>query len=589
MAQLISGATGQNSQQWGEGALASILGLLQSQGTGPGQGIFNTYSGALGPTAANNMQWASTGAQNFVPGLQDALGGYQNQIPGIFQNNQFAQTPQGQAAQQQQFDVVNQLTNPQNIAQQNFSTGGWTPQYQQQYNQLGNFLSGLANNPAQSASNTLLGNTGNTQYTAQMQSNALNGMAGGGYTPTLNVAGAPVEQILNTGGQTQFTNALFNSGQGALAPTNLGVAGLTNTGAQGEQTALGVLQNNGQMPITQNLQGLGLNLASQPSLLTPQEAISFAANQAGTQNANQFKQAYANAVARGGGPGADVANGMSNQAMADFANQSAQNVSNAVQQALVQQQGLQLQQAGMGANMAQSGGNLQNQFLGTASGLLGGLENTAAQRFGLGGQQVGQAGNLSNELLGTGLNMIPALQNSATNVVNTYGNLGNQASGLQNSFLNSAGNIQGMLNSNILGGMNAYNATMGNQNQYDLGMGGLSNSISANQGNLLNEIFGQGISSGNLALGQNQGLTNAMNQGFGNQLNLGSLYGSYINPAYNALGQLAGYGANIWNTGLGGMPGLAGGISNIGQYNPWGEAINATVNTATKAMTGGLG
>lgn len=527
---LAGGVLGQGNIQWNQNALINVLNTL------------NQYGGNAWLSALQNLNPASAGAQGLVnraPQLlfnggtsgSGAVGDWQSALqsamsgmtPGSFQ--QTANNPQIQ-------QFLQNLQGPAQGMSQVAQSGGWTPQGQDIYS----LMQGLAG--GQNSGQQNLQNFGQTAT------------QNGGFNPTLSHASDVANYIMNQGGSNSnmdagmqralallggtspYISELANAGQGGLS-SNLGVSGLTPTGAAGETTALGGLQAGGATNLTDILQKLGANYAGMPAVLGMQQAGNIARNEAGTQNAQAAQGARAQALARGGAPGDVVANGAANQGLADFANQGAQNIANSVGNAYLNQQGLNLQQQGQGANMGLQAGNLQAQRLGEFGNLLNSLEGTATNRYGIAGGQLGNAQQLGTSQAGLGMSGLQGLSGlQSQNVLSALGML----PGISNAAANYGGTGSNALNSyiqSLLGGGQGMQNELGQSMNYGLGAGNLAGNLTGTGAGILNQA-------GQLGLGQ----TSAYNQAL-----------------YNLLGQQGNFtsaGMNMFNTGL-------GSLGNIGQ------------------------
>lgn len=636
---------GNNNQDWLRGALATVLANEQNYGVLPGSQAFNQYSNMLQGVAGSNLQNPAALlygpdnnglTQNLLNSLQNQSGNLQNTLNQYSggQGNLGYTNPLMEGAQQALTNSGNMLGNPlqayagalsnggvqglqntANLAGQGFAGGGWTPQYQQGFDQLTNFFNG---NPvtgaAQALAGTLLGQSGQTAYTNQSQKLANDVASSGGWIPQLNMSLPALQQILNNGGNTSQSNNLAQAGNLMLNNN-----GMTPTGQAAVNAGLAGVQSGGQTPLTQALSQFGLNQAQNPgtpftngtqqqglnlintkAVMTPQQAVSIARNQAGTDAMANAKAAYAQALRRGGGPGS--MSGLQNEAMTDFADKVAQAQSQAATQALQGQQAALLQQQGQGTNMLNVGGGLQNQaqqtgvnaalgggglaqsLLGTYGGILGNAQNTAANLYGTAAGMLGQSGSLANSLLSNGLSNVPQLTNAAANYVSPYIQLGLGAANNVTGNINAGNSLASMLQQGQLGGINSLSGLMGNQNQYALGLGGLQNNINqglggllnstaGTQGNIYNNLYNTGTAGGQLGLNQYSALTGAQNQNYGNQLTLGNLYNSLMNTGNNPLTALAGQGADILRTGLSAQSGIFGNQGNT-TTSPWTTALN---------------
>ncbi len=586
----------------GDPALTNQNRLLQYlYGNGDGTtGAFGGFNDLLSqfynPSSVSSAYGGSDPYGQNIPGLQDVLKQMQTMLPQL----------QGQSS----------------LASQVFSGGGWTPQSQASFDALSPIINGKTQ--GQQAQNGMAGNiftSGGQNLNPLFQSYANAAQKGlSGTNPILDFASNGAQKIFGQGGQTGDTNAgisasknLFANG-GMTDPLNtlvgagtgaLSQNGLTPTGAQGETSALNVLNSGGRTPTTQGLQNTGLGLAQQPSLLPLDQVTSMARNEAGTAYQDNMEAARRQAISRGGGAASNVASGLQNQGLADYSDKGAQNQSDAVHKALIDQQGLQLQQAGLGAQMAQQGGALENSRLGTAGSTLTGLENVAANRFGTGGSFLSSANSGANansnvgldSLLGlTGLQsnrelgalgMAPGISNAGTNQAGTYGQLGLgsnaqnlQGLGLGNDMFNSAAQSQ-------QAGINSQNNLIGTQGQYALGAGQLANSGANDFSNILNQILGGNLNAAGQGLNRTNSQFNSQNQGFSQQGNLLNFAGQQQNNSTNELQGLLGQLFPFLTGSTNNANTLAANNAHNGT-NPWGSTIS-DLSSALPALLKTLG
>jgi len=528
---------------WLRGGMATVLSNLGNQGVNPATDIMKWSTDAALNSAKTGLFPTIGGELPFWQGQTQGLQNWQNQVGGMM-NPLVGRSIQDLGYLGQ--GMSSPLQGASNLAQggmqglgammptaiQNFQSGGWTPQYQGAYNAIGNVLGqnipGLQTSA--NTANNLVGNFGQTDFNINAQAMANNMLGQGGWTPQLSMALNPVAGILGTQGNTGQSNALYSGGSPLLA--------------SGGQTQLG-----------NNMAGRGVDLYSQQALMNPAQAASIARTQASQNFAGQEQQAEQQALARGGGAGATVANGLQNQGMADFYNQAATGISGAVNNALQQQQGLNLTQQGQGINLAQGAGSLQNALLGTSGGLVQG------------------SGQLANNLFGTGLNEVPSLTNAAANYMSPYVSYGTGGMGNQLGMLGAGSNLASMLQQGQLGGIGALGNIMQNQNQYQLGMGNLQNSMTQGTGNLLNSLFGTNAGmynqQGQLGLGQYGALTNAIQGAMNSGINAGNVYSSLLNNYFNPLVGISGQGESLLGSSLGSEANLfGGGASQAGGGNP---------------------
>lgn len=555
--------------KWGQSSLVNVLNTMNSaNNTGLGLGV-----GSFAPANAGAQSNLGT-AQNLLGSPTGGLGNLQEQIYGA--TNQI--TPgqfQQSGLQGHNGDVLNYMGN--STAQGALGA--------QDNNGMG----------SQAYMNLLAGG-GNVNGSQQGALDALMAQInGGGTNGDLTAAG---RAAVGNGGLNGYDSRLqalgdYNlSRNGYVDPnlTTLGNAGtagvqnqgLTATGQQAQQTALGGVQRGGQTATTQALQGIGTNFAGQQALLPTALAASFAKDQAGQQARKSAADFQAQALARGGGAGSTVANGAANSGMADFADNIAQAQSNAYQNSLVQQQGLNLQQQGQGAQMALGAGNLAAGQLGTYGSLLTGQQGVQNQTYATGGNQLAAAAGGAN-----------ASANTYGNLGVAGGQLGNNTLGIGTGALNNAtGNqtsaaqgINGLTATQLqalLGAGSGLNANAGTANTAynnnlngQLGSQALGNTQANSYYSNLNNLFGSQTANNGTSLGLNnnalgnlttlsgQGLDYA-GKGLAGQANLFQQYasGGLANnqAAWNGLGQSTGPAAlSGWTTAVQGASGSGGG------------------------------
>ena len=571
---------------WVRGGIATVLADLTNQGVTTGvNGIQNIANNYLLQTAPNMMNSAAGASTNYADWLtpmvynapsmlQSAFGNTNTNAMNAMQGQNaytnpllngasslFGAATQGMGqAGTSMLDYAGNVNNrfgtlldpldkTAGLAGQSFASGGWTPQYQQGFDQISKLLNGgipgLQSAPGTAES--LIGGQGANAFNQGAEQTGAGMMATGGWTPQLSMALNPTQAILNAGGNTGQSNALMS----AASP---------------------YLQTGGQTELSQGLANRGMQLAGGQALMTPDQAASLAGNQAATQFADQAKQAEAQAMRRGGGAGAVVANGMQNQGMADFADQAAQGISGAVTNALQGQQQLNLNQQGQGLGAAQGAGGLQNNMLGTVGGMAQG------------------SGQLANTLMGTGLGEVPSLTNAAANYLSPFESYAMGGAQNQLGRLGQGGNLAGLVQQGQLGGISDIGSLMSAENQYALGMGGLQNQITQGMGNmglqsltgagnLYNNVGNLGGTQGQLGLGQGQlgvgqagamtNLYNALggnyNTSIGNMNQMGTVLNNMYSNATNPLQAIMSAYGGLANTGLGGLAQLFSGGMNASQ------------------------
>ncbi len=568
---LLGGSSSNKAANWGQSALINVLNTM-NQANQVGQQMGGAYSQPAGAIALQNGQLG----QGILNGENGGLASQQNSAYQAGQNLNPSQFQGGDATSQ----LMQLLASPQGS------------QLMSQLSTLGNNKGILNDNQGfgqQFASNLLQGteqgqqgmlgigqtlgaNGGLTNVLDRLGIDGAGAVDNGGRTAETQGGMTAAQGILANGGVTSALEALSKAGVGGLSGA-MGTPGLTNTGASGERSALSGLNSGGQTDFTRQLQGIGANYAAQPALIPTALAASMARDQAGANATNAAQNAQAQALARGGGPGATVANGARNAGLADFSNQIAQAQSKAYQDAITQQQGLNLQQQGQGAQMGLGAANTAAQQLGTYSGLLNNLEGTANQRYGISSNNVSAANAGANNNVGTGLSGITGLQNANTNLAGTYGNLATGASNATVARANAGSSALNDYLSSILQGGNLMNSQQGLQLQALLGANsGYNNSLNS-QGGLLSG-----------AAGLNQQGTNSFNNALNNYLNTGNNVNST--------------GAGLVQTGLGALNGLSNnwldyakqglaGQSNLFQSYASNGLNNASQANQTSGITGG--
>jgi hypothetical protein len=135
---------------WLRGAMATVMSNLQNQGVGQGQSEFNQFGMPGGYAALQGVGAMSPYTQNYATGQGSAIQNYQQSIPGLMPSTvgmgqgQLNSDAGGMLSPELQ-SSSNAVGGMQGIgammptAVQNFQSGGWTPQYQSEYNSLGIF------------------------------------------------------------------------------------------------------------------------------------------------------------------------------------------------------------------------------------------------------------------------------------------------------------------------------------------------------------------------------------------------------------------------------------------------------------------
>lgn len=532
-----------------------------------------------------------------IPGLQSVLEQLQGGLPQL----------QGQSA----------------LANQVFSGGGWTPQSQTSFDNLSSFFGGQ--NPQQQALGGMANNIFNSNGQSQnpLFQSILNSSAQGitGTNPLLQGAAAGANSIIGNQGQTGPTNAGIGAAQnlfanGGMTPalqSLLGVGsnvlsqnGLTPTGAQGESAALKVLNNGGATPTTNALQGRGVDLANRESLLPLDLATSMARNDAATTFQNNMEAARRQALSRGGGAGSTVASGLQNQGLADYSDRGAQTEAQAVRDTLDKQQQLQLQQAGLGAQMAQQGGNLENSRFGTAASTLGNLEDVASRRFSTGGNFITGASNAATNNASTGLGalqgltglqsqrelaalgLLPQISQTGTNQAGVYGNLYNASNAQNLDALGLGRNMYNDVLNSDLGANSQYNNLIGTQGQYALGAGNLANAGQNDISGILQAILGGNLSASGQGLNRTNSAYNVLGQGIGSLQGQQNFSGRQQNNANSGLNSLLNTILQ-WSTGNGQRADVTAFQNAHPGENPWGPILGNLGSSLASWGAGQLG
>ena len=337
-------------------------------------------------------------------------------------------------------------------AQQGFLGGGWTPNREASQNMLMQILQGQG---AQMGTLSdvgldLLGQRGQTAFTRGYQDRGMDAMNSGGMTDPLRTA----QQIAN------------------------------HAGAR------------------------GLDLINREALLTPDQAANFAGESAAQATQGAYQRAQRQALARRGKAASVVAAGGNElDPMSEWADAASQNVSDARRKALMEQQGLGLQQMGLGSQMALGSGGLFPDLQRAATGnvgTVGGLGLNAAQ--------------LENARMGTGNSLL-------------------------DTYLQAQGRAGGLMNQ-----------SMTDQGQYALGLGGLGiNAQNAGQTGR-NNLFNNYLAGGGFGAALNQQNFGMNNQYFQNLLGLNRDNNTNYQSMLTGLFNLSNQGQNL---AMGGMTGTA--------------------------------
>jgi hypothetical protein len=561
---VVSGIAGQNSQQWSQGLLMKLLedgGAAQQDGKNKYSDIINSLLPSIirGTLANTEALYGSDGNPGSLSKTGDNIASQNAQIPGLFSGANNWQSGNQDLSSLLQ-NLVSGQSGAKDTANAVFQGGGWTPQGQQGFDQISKLLNGgLQDTGAgRSTMESLFSNGGSTDFTSALQNAGRQSISDGGYTPTLNAAGKPLGGILDANGDTSNNDILRQFGIDALE-----TGGYTPNSLRGASSALQGVESGGATPTTTGIQDRGLDLFNREALLPLEQVLSMARDEAGGNALDASKKARTQAINRGGGPGATVANGMQNQGFADFADMIARNESDNVTKALLGQQQLQQNEQLAGGQAATQGANAETARLNTSSDLLSSLESGATSRYNVGGNMANSANQNETTRLLSALGLIPDIQNSATNVMGTVGGLGVQGGKLDNERTSLGTDLFKALTSNELGqnsvGLESLIKLLGNQQNYTLGAGQLGNDISSTQGSQLAQLLSNNLGGGQLTLQGLQSLISAMQGGTKNELDFTSLLaGNQSNNvaagqnAANPWMQYAGQGMNMMGNTAGG-------------------------------------
>ena len=334
-------------------------------------------------------------------------------------------------------------------AQAGFLGGGWTPQREATQNTLMEILQG-STDPMRTLADIgpdLLRQRGQTAFTQGYQDRGMDAMNSGGMTDPLRTA----QEIANAAGAR------------------------------------------------------GLDLINREALLTPDQAANFAGESAAQATQGAYQRAQRQALARRGKAASVVAAGGNEMdPMSEWADAASRNVADARRKALMEQQGLGLQQMGLGSQMALGSGGL-----------------------------------------------FPDLQRAATGNVGTVGGLGLNAAQLENSRM-STGNaiLDNYLQAQGRAG-GLMNQSMTDQGNYALGLGGLGiNAQNAGQAGR-NNLFNNYLAGGQFGASLNQQNFGMNNQYFQNLLGLNRDNMTNYMGGLNSLINLGGQGLTWGTAGMG--------------------------------------
>jgi len=552
LAGAVGGIDQQNQQQWQQAAAINMLNYARDSG----QISLDRYNQLIGPLMAGLQQ--NQGSANIylwgggdngvgqIPQFGGAMQDWQGGILDLFRNLGEYTTPQMQQAYQGLFGLNEGAANTGNLAGQVFAGGGWSPFGQQVLDRAMEMGQGQGWQLGQLATTggELLGRYGVNGMTGGAQDAALAALAGQGRTPGI--------------------NNLSAAGQNALGGS-FGVGGLTPTGAVGEGVGLQQLLEGGRTPQTQELANFGTQQAAQEPLLPMDEALNFARQEAAQNVAGQREGAMRQILARGGGPAALSQGGMGGtqaQGVAEFADYALEAESQAIRDALMKQQGLQLQRQEQGTGMALNALDQERARQAVSASMLGNLEDVASRRFLAGGGMMSDAERVAAQReLG-------------------LGGLGVNAGELENQRMQTGGSLMDIYNRYRLGGLSLGQQGLQAMNQYALGAGGLQNSMIGTQGQNYNNILQNILQGGQLGANRGTAISNATNQGFGNQ---NQFYGNLLQAlaaTYNPQTSMANQALSVFGNLASFNPFSPYGSAQAGQASPWASILSGVGQVA---------
>lgn len=549
----VGGVGKQNEAQWNQAFLINLFNQMeQAKQYGQDMGQRNAD-----PARQGAVDWLGSSGANAYNNMPEGLWQRGNQLANGGMENIFRDagglytTPEMEGFNQNIGSLANQQGGRGQLADQVFAGGGWTPQYQQQFDNLQGLMSGRGNNNQLAlgdVGSNLIGQRGQTAFTQGVQDRGMDALNTGGQNAWLTNALNQASGTLNNQGQTAGTRGMTGQGMGLLQSG--GANPFTNAGSQ---MGLQGIQQQGENPFTMQGQNLGLDYASREALMTPEALMNMARDTATDASRSYSKKAYRDAANRGSGAGATSASGIENQMRSDFGDEAARLEAQTVRDALMQRQALGLQQNQMGAGLLGQQGGLAANRLGQFSGLLGDMQGVANQRLGIGANLTGQGEQIAAGREGQAYSAIPGTQNAASNVMQILGQLGLGGLSAENQRLGLGNDMSQTLLNSQLGGSNAWNTAMGNQNQYALGAGQLGLNSANLQGNLNNMGYNNLLGSGQLGVSRANNLAGQMNNAQQNNIGLYGQFGNAFQNAMNPLVNLSGQGLNYAGQALGNL------------------------------------
>lgn len=477
-----------------------------------------------------------------------------NSIPGLFQNNRQFESPATAAARARMEPLADNSAARGDMAFEQFASGGRTPEYQQVFDALSNFLQGRGSNSQleqQNVASNLLSQRGQTAFTQGVQDRGMDALNQGGMNPFLEFALTEAAKQIQSGG-------------------------LTPESAQAIQQALQLINTGGETAQTQTAQNAGLNKALQDTVIPLEQLRAMSGDAATSQLKNSLRDIYKDMSRRGGGPGVTIGNGLNSQELSDYLERAGDVRGKAEAGAASAWMDAAQKDAGLGVNLQASAADQALKRFSQAIDLLSSTNNNASNR------------------LSTAFSAIPGTQNSATNIMQILSQAGLGALGAENQRIQIGGGLAGDFNQ----GINAFANTFGNNtnsmNNFSLGAGGLANNFTNTGFNINNSLYGNDLNAGQLALQQSREQSGALNSALTSRNNLFDIFSRNYNTGIGQLNQQAGmYGDyaratmpnqnpfGAWSRNqnqfqipsMGGLGGLLGGIFNRGgsSNDPYGD------------------
>lgn len=406
--------------------------------------------------------------------------------------------------------------------------------------------------------------TGGKSADLQNIMNAVQGLVGsGGRTPQLDAASQKAMSLLQT--QDPYGALGLRSAADILQS-----GGATRTSQQGSDIGLDILKNGGATPAGDAAMTGAMDRLNANPIMPTGEALGLLSSQIGSQAVRNATAANKQAYLRGGGPGATLASGASEQARRDASSAGLQAESQAMTDFLLGREKMGVEDRNQAGQLVSSLLSNATQRQGLGADLLKSLESSNTARYGTGGDLLSSLIGRNLEQAQTGFNGLNQTEGTALNRLQTGLNAGLQGTG------QAAQNVQGAANT-LLGNRaqntNDMTAGSGLQRDYFNNVFGAAAGQAQTVANDLG-MSGQGLQFMNAAADRmNQGLqgsnqSTALNrdtiQGFldriaantGQQTGIGNTLLNYGQNGTNQLGQMA----SSFNGGYTGLLGSLAGV-----------------------------